>query len=136
MVPEAVLAIRKFLLPRLIGLLGDKAHPGLQGHYSRLEHIWNANWFSKTVGIYYFHIRDERGLVEDPDGIELSDMDALLREVVRSANELACDATAHPGIRFEITDVNGRTVLVAPVQESMAYWELMTRLSAEQQAAH
>jgi hypothetical protein len=88
------------------------------------------------VGIYYFHIRDERGLVEDPDGIELLDMDALLREVIRSANELARDATAHPGMRFEITDVSGRTVLVAPVQESMAYWELMAKLSAAQQAVH
>jgi hypothetical protein len=81
------------------------------------------------VSIYYFHIRDDFGVVEDTDGIELPDMAALLMEVIRSAHELSRDGAVHHGMRFEIADANGRTVLVAPIQEGPASWELMERLS-------
>lgn len=83
------------------------------------------------MGIYYFHIRDRLGLVEDADGIELPGMAALLAEVIRSANELSREATTHHGMRFEITDATGRTVLVAPVRESLAFWDRMTQLAAQ-----
>ena len=81
------------------------------------------------MSIYYFHIRDDFGVVEDADGIELPDMAALLMEVIRSAHELSRDGAAHRGMRFEIADASGRTVLVAPIQEGPASWELMERLS-------
>ncbi len=88
------------------------------------------------MGIYYFHIRDAFGLVEDTDGIELPDVAALLAEVMRSAKELSCDGEAHRGMRFEIADASGRTVLVAPIQESMVSWDLMIQLSDAQFRAH
>ncbi len=80
------------------------------------------------MGIYYFHIRDDFGVVEDTDGIELADMAALLAEVVRSTIELSREAAAHRGMRFEIADASGRTVLVAPVHESPASWDLMAEM--------
>ncbi len=81
------------------------------------------------MSIYYFHIRDDFGVVEDTDGIELPDMAALLTEVIRSAHELSREGVVHRGMRFEIADASGRTVLVAPIQEGPASWELMERLS-------
>jgi hypothetical protein len=81
------------------------------------------------VSIYYFHIRDDFGVVEDTDGIELPGMAALIMEVVRSGYELSRDGAAHPSMRFEIADASGRTVLVAPIQEGPAPWVLMERLS-------
>jgi hypothetical protein len=54
------------------------------------------------VGIYYFHIRDELGIVEDSDGIEPPDVAALLSEVILSTNELSLEASAHRNMRFEI----------------------------------
>ena len=74
---------------------------------------------------YYFHIRDNFGLVEDTDGVELPDMAALLAEVIRSVNELSRDVSPHRSMRFEIADSTGRTVLVAPVQGSTASLDLM-----------
>ena len=59
------------------------------------------------MGIYYFHIRDDFGVVEDADGIELPDLAALLTEVIRSANELSREATTHHSMRFEIADATG-----------------------------
>jgi hypothetical protein len=81
------------------------------------------------VGIYYFHIRDDFGVVEDADGIELPDMAALLTEVIRSARESSREGAVHRGMRFEVADANGRTVLVAPVQASLVSWDLMARSS-------
>jgi uncharacterized protein DUF6894 len=80
------------------------------------------------VGLYFFHIRDDFGVVEDSDGIELPGLAALLMEVLRSANELSQAASTHPSMRFEIADAKGRIVLVAPVQESMVSWDLMAEL--------
>ncbi len=80
------------------------------------------------MGIYYFHIRDNFGVVEDTDGVELPDMAALLAEVIRSVNELSQDVSPHRNMRFEIADSNGQTVLVAPVQGSTAIMDLMAEL--------
>jgi hypothetical protein len=81
-----------------------------------------------SVGTYYFHIRDTFGVVEDTDGVELPDMAALLAEVIRSVNELSRDVSSHRSMRFEITDANGRTVLVAPVRGSTMSMDLMAEL--------
>ena len=81
---------------------------------------------------YYFHIRDNLGVVEDTDGVELPDMAALLAEVLRSVNELSRDVSPHRNMRFEIADSNGRTVLVAPVQESPVSWDLMADMFVAQ----
>ena len=78
--------------------------------------------------LYFFHIRDDYGVVENPDGVELPDLAALLAEVIRSVNELSREASTHPSMRFEIADANGRTVLIAPVQGSIASWDLIAQL--------
>ena len=88
------------------------------------------------MGIYYFHIRDDFGVVEDTDGIELPDLTALLMEVIRSAHELSREGACHRGMRFEIADAMGRTVLVAPIQEGPSSWDLMERLSDVQLPVH
>jgi 23S rRNA maturation-related 3'-5' exoribonuclease YhaM len=82
------------------------------------------------MGIYYFHIRDDFGVVEDPEGMEFPNRTALLIEVIRSADEFAREATSHRRMRLEIVDANGRMVLVTPVQESLLSWELLAQLSA------
>ena len=81
------------------------------------------------MSIYYFHIRDDFGVVEDTDGIDLPDLTAVLMEVIRSAHELCREGAVHRSMRFEIADASGRTVLVAPIQEGPASWDLMERLS-------
>ena len=88
------------------------------------------------MSIYYFHIRDDFGVVEDTDGIEPPNMAALLMEVARSAHELSRDGAVQRGMRFEIADASGQTVLVAPLQEGPASWELMERLSDAQLSIH
>ena len=80
------------------------------------------------MGTYYFHIRDNFGVVEDTDGVELPDMAALLAEVVRSLSELSRDVSTYRSMRFEIADATGRTVLVAPVQGNTASLDLMAEL--------
>jgi hypothetical protein len=80
------------------------------------------------VGTYYFHIRDSLGVVEDTDGVELPDVAALLADVIRSVNELSREGSTQRGVRFEIADSTGRTVLVAPVQGSTTSMDLMAEL--------
>ena len=92
-------------------------------------HAYNG---SSPVELYFFHIRDDSGVVEDPDGIELPDMAALLAEVIRRFSELSREASTHPSMRFEIADANGRTVLIAPMQGDMASWDLIAELPVEQ----
>ena len=79
--------------------------------------------------LYYFHIRDDVGLVEDPDGIELPSRMALLVEAISSADEFAREAVPRPKMRLEIADAAGRTVLVTPVQKSSVSWDLFAELS-------
>ena len=80
--------------------------------------------------LYYFHIRDDAGVVEDPEGIELPSRMALLMEAIRSADEFAREAIPCPKMRLEIADAAGRTVLVTPVQKGSASWDLFAELSA------
>ena len=77
---------------------------------------------------YYFHIRDNLGVVKDTDGVELLDMAALLAEVMRSLNKLSREVSTYCGMRFEIADSNGRTVLVAPVQGRTASLDHLAEL--------
>ena len=66
--------------------------------------------------VYYFHVRDSTGLLRDPDGIELPDMDSVRDEVRNSIlsvlgeepKELLADR------EFQIEDAFGRVVLLVP----------------------
>jgi hypothetical protein len=88
------------------------------------------------VGTYYFHIRDNLGVVEDTDGVELPGMAALLAEVIRSVDELSREGSTHRSVRFEIADATGRTVLVAPVQGSTPSLDLMAELPVGRLSIH
>lgn len=88
------------------------------------------------MGIYYFHIRDEFGLIEDHDGIELPDGTALLLEVIQSADEFVSEAATVSKMRFEVTDAEGQTVLIAPVREGAEIWNLLARLSTASGGIH
>jgi hypothetical protein len=80
--------------------------------------------------IYYFHIRDDFGVVEDLEGIELPSRTALLMEAIRSADEFAREAVPCRKMRLEIANAAGQTVLVTPVQEGLMSWEFLAQLSA------
>jgi hypothetical protein len=95
-----------------------------------LKSILKDRFGSHLMGIYYFHIRDDFGVVKDPEGMEFPNRTALLMEAIRSADEFARETTSHHRMRLEIVDANGRTVLVTPVQESLLSWELLAQLSA------
>lgn len=66
--------------------------------------------------VYYFHIRDERGFIEDVEGIELPDVNAALEETLRSVNEFTRDTCAPTAMQIEIADAAGRIVLKVPLQ--------------------
>ncbi len=89
-----------------------------------------------AMGIYYFNIRDELGLIEDTDGMELPDRTALLLEVMRSADEFLQDTAALRRMRFEVTDAEGRTILMTPVQQSPASWTYLADLSEAAGSMH
>jgi hypothetical protein len=98
--------------------------------YKGPDYLLEIDTVSSVMQTYYFHIRDDAGLVEDLDGIELPSPTALLMEAVRSADEFAREAVPQPKMRLEIADAAGRTVLVTPVQESSVSWDLFAELSA------
>jgi hypothetical protein len=67
---------------------------------------------------YYFHVRDEIGLVQDQDGIDLPDLRTAAAEAMRSAREYVADGcSALTNASFEIADDSGRIVLSVPIQE-------------------
>ncbi len=88
------------------------------------------------MAIYYFHIRDKLGVIEDTDGIELPDRATLLIEAIRSADEFLSEAVAVLAMRFEIVDAQGQIVLITPIRPRQAAWELLTELSLAPQQMH
>jgi hypothetical protein len=79
---------------------------------------------------YYFNIRDEFGLIEDPDGLEFPSRLALLLEALRSADEFLEDSVAPSRMRLEITDTQGHTIFMTPIQQSFTTWNYLSNLSA------
>ena len=94
-----------------------------------LNAIFEDRFGSHLMDIYYFHIRDDFGVVKDPEGMEFPNRTALLMEAIKSADEFARETMSHHKMRLEIVDADGRTVLVTPVQESLLSWELLAQLS-------
>ena len=70
---------------------------------------------------FFFHLRDDDQWIEDPDGTELSDLDAALREARVSARHLLADklraGAVLNGQRFEIADEAGRILAVLPLRD-------------------
>jgi hypothetical protein len=85
---------------------------------------------------YFFNIRDELGLIEDEDGIELSDEVALWLEAIRSVDEFVRDTSAFSPMRLEVTDIEGRTVLMTLVQSRMKTWSHLSNLATAPLSLH
>ena len=66
--------------------------------------------------LYRFHLRDAFGLIEDEDGMDLSDLATDFREALRSAREFGREAEPASPMRFEIADESGSVVLNVPLQ--------------------
>lgn len=88
------------------------------------------------MGIYYFHIRDELGLIEDSDGIDLPDDVAVLMEAIESADEFLRETVAPHQMRLEVVDADGRTVFMTPVQKRSESWGLLDSLSSALESMH
>ena len=72
----------------------------------------------RLMPLYYFHVRTERGLFLDDDGIDLPNLAAVRREALTSAQEFLAEAEWSGPLAFDVTDQNGRTVLTLPIQAS------------------
>ena len=83
--------------------------------------------------LYFFHIRDQHGLHEDCEGVELPDLHAALEEALRIDRELAVEPASLHDLEFEIADSNGWTVLKVPIQERQRNPDLSPAPGAQDQ---
>jgi hypothetical protein len=65
--------------------------------------------------VFYFHVRDERGLIEDEEGLDLPTIDAALQETLRSAREFVRDTSPPTEMQLEVADAEGRILLKVPL---------------------
>ena len=72
--------------------------------------------------LYYFHVRTERGLVLDEEGIDLPHMQAVRREALTSAAEFMAEAEWSGALTLEVEDASGDTVLTLPIQAFSFGW--------------
>ncbi len=68
------------------------------------------------MALYYFHVRDAVGSVEDEAGFDLPDLPSVFREALRSAREFFLDGSKREDMEFEIADHTGRVVLRVPIR--------------------
>jgi hypothetical protein len=72
---------------------------------------------------FYFHIRDDAGLIAGNEGMEFADLKAARKEAEESARELLADALrTHKevdGKRIEIADAGGS------VLETIKVWDML-----------
>ena len=71
---------------------------------------------------YYFHVRTDRGLVEDEEGVDLPHMQAVRHEALVSAHEFIAEAEWSGALTFEVADDSGDTVLILPIQALSFEW--------------
>jgi hypothetical protein len=75
-----------------------------------------------TMTKYYFHIRDQDGLVSDGEGMNLSGIKAAKAEAVLSASDLAME-DHRCGRKFtsaiEVTDSHGDLIYMLPVRRNL-----------------
>ena len=73
---------------------------------------------------YYFHIRSEGSLIEDEEGLDLSDLDRAKAEALESARDIIADRAlsgepASLNDVFEITGESGEILLTIPFKEAV-----------------
>ena len=74
------------------------------------------------MALYYFHVRTDRGLVEDEEGVDLPHMQAVRREALVSAHAFMAEAQWSGALAFEVVDAAGETVLILPIQAVSFDW--------------
>ena len=71
---------------------------------------------------FYFHQRQRSGMVPDPEGSDLPDLEAAVLEAIASARELMSEAILEgwdiSARSFEVVDDTGSTVLVVSFREA------------------
>jgi hypothetical protein len=71
--------------------------------------------------VYYFHVRDEKLLLEDKEGTDLPDLASAFTEARASAREIAADSLkaneAIDGRQIEIVDATGTVLGAIPIRE-------------------
>jgi hypothetical protein len=67
---------------------------------------------------YYFHVWEQSRVHKDIEGVELPDLRAAWKEVLRVDQELRSDPAGISNMWLEVADSLNRTVLVAPVGET------------------
>lgn len=74
---------------------------------------------------FYFHIRDGSGLIEDPDGSDLPDLDAARAEALASAREILANRLRSgevlDGQSIEITDAAGEVLATVPLKDAIRW---------------
>lgn len=72
---------------------------------------------------YFFHVRKGDVLVEDPEGTEVSETEALDEEAIESARDLLADGDLQGLDRrewvYEVADESGTTVLTLPFSKAV-----------------
>ncbi|WP_029032101.1 DUF6894 family protein [Salinarimonas rosea] len=73
--------------------------------------------------VYYFHIRSDRGVHPDTDGVRLPDGEAVRREAIDRALVEMAEGEKHAedrtGWAFDIRDDHDRPVLELPFMEAI-----------------
>jgi len=75
--------------------------------------------------LYFMHLRDSNGLILDPDGSCLSNLEAARNEAIQSARQLMVDSIVTEGRvgiyrSIEVCDAKGARLLVVPFTEAVA----------------
>jgi len=72
---------------------------------------------------FYLHQQTASGIIEDPDGTEVSDLAAARHEAILAARQLLANAILHGvaplGAAFQISDEAGQVLLTVPFREAL-----------------
>jgi len=75
--------------------------------------------------LFFLHVRDGDGLIRDPEGSRLHDLEAARKYAIESARELMVHSIVGEGRigierSVEICDAGGATLLILPFREMIA----------------
>jgi hypothetical protein len=72
---------------------------------------------------YFLHMRRGEELIQDPDGTELPNLDAVRAEAIQGARQILAQnvmsGSVVTGRKFEICDEQGKVLLVVPFSEAV-----------------
>lgn len=72
---------------------------------------------------YFFNLRQDEGLLKDPDGSDLPDLAAAYAEAIAEARDLLAAyvkaGTVLNGQTFEIVDAWGKILMLVPLRDAL-----------------